>query len=265
MLIKYLAMSLIVGFTSPNGMLRPASLTLLFACTWKVISICPQFLDRVLWQQIVCGIIINSLLDCVEAALISRWSFEAKGPTSSALPEGLVLKPNNRGENAIAITSRTRRDTFWERFRFGFFVVTSTRNIGTPYVVKNTPPFSMEKPEHIPSRLSFLVRKAFIVGLAVLILDLVGQNPKPLDHNAVFFSADAVPILANYSKNLSGEQIFSRFVTVLVFWIVCWSVIEVVLSLLDFLWVAFGITDVRLFRPNFGSIVEAYSIRQFWR
>lgn len=259
-----LAMILILGFTSPNAIIRPAIFPLLLACVWKVVSVCPQTFYRVPWAGIVGGSIITSMFGYIESALISKWSFEAQGPTSSARPGGLVLNSNNHGGNAIAITSQTHGGTFWERFRFGFFVITSSRNIGTSYMIKNTPPFSTDNPERIPSRLSFLVRKAIIVALAFLIIDLASLGAQPLEKNAVVFSAEAVPILTNGGKNLSGEKILSRFVIVLGYWICTYLGIDGYMSLVNFFYVALGLEDVRLYRPNFGSITEAYSIRQFW-
>lgn len=263
-LVENLAMILILGFTSPNSILRPAIFPLLLTCVWKVVSICPESIYRIPWAGIVGGSIIATMFGYIESALISKWSFEAQGPTSSARPEGLVLKRNNRSRKAIAITSQTHGGTFWERFRFGFFVTTSSRNIGTSYVVKNTPPFFTDKPEHIPSRSSFLVRKAIIVVLAFLIIDLTTLGAQPLEHNAVVFSAEAVPILTNSGKNLGGEKILSRFVIVLGYWFCSYLGIDGYMSLINFLYVALGIEDVRFYRPNFGSISEAYSIRQFW-
>lgn len=123
-LLEQLMITLILGFTSADSILRPAFLPLLVACVWKVISICLERIHRIPWAAFAGGVIICNLLGYVESALISKWTFEAQGPTSSAGPEPLQATHANRNN----------RGSFWERCRFGYLATTSSRNIGTPYV-----------------------------------------------------------------------------------------------------------------------------------
>ena len=50
----------------------------------------------------------------------------------------------------------------------------------------------------------------------------------------------------------------------LAYWVCTYLGIDGLTSLISFVFVALGIDDVRLYRPNFGPIGEAYSVRQFW-
>ena len=258
-LLEQLMIILILGFTSADSILRPAFLPLLVACVWKVTSICLETIHRIPWAAFAGGAIICNLLGYVESALISKWTFEAQGPTSSAGPEPLQAM-----HGGSAITTQTCGGNFWERCRFGYFATTSSRNIGTPHVVKNTPTFSSDNPNYIPSRTAFLYRKAIIIVLAFLTLDLASQAAQPLDHNIVFFSVEAVPIFTGNRENLTFEKIISRLVTVLAYWVCLYLAMDGFISLISFVFVALGIDDVRLYRPNFGPIGEAYSVRQFW-
>ena len=220
-------------------------------------------LYRIPWAGIVGGHIIVSLYHYVEVALISKWSFESQGPTSSATPEGLDVKDKPNGGDR-ATRQMDHGVSFWERLMFGYFGATSTRNIGTPYIVKNTPSFSSKNPDYIPSRAAFLLRKAILIISAFLVVDLASQPAQTLEQNAVLYSAETVPILGGNGENLTGEKILSRFVTVLGYWVCTWLVIDGYSSFLYFVFVGLGLEDVRLYRPNFGPISEAYSIRQFW-
>lgn len=255
LLLENLVMILILGFTSADSILRPAVLPLLLACIWKVILAFPEAIHRVSWAGIVAGHIIITPLLYVDSALISKWTFEAQGPTSSAAPEAL---------HATHADRKNHGGSFWERFRFGFFVITSSRNTGTSNFVKNTPHFSSDNPNYIPSRAAFLYRKAIIIVIAFLALDLVSQGAQPLEHNIVFFSAEAVPIFTGNGENLTFEKITSRLVIVLVYWVCSYLVISGYQGLINSLFVALGIKDVWLYRPHFGPIGEAYSVRQFW-
>ena len=255
LLLENLVMIFILGFTSADSILRPAFLPLLLACVWKVTLTGPGTIHRNAWAAILFGHIILTPLIYVESALISKWTFEAQGPTLSAGPEPLHATHANR---------KNHDGSFWERCRFGFFVITSTRNTGRSNFVKNTPPFSYDNPNYIPSRAAFLYRKAIIIILSFLILDLAGQGSKPLEHNAVLFSAETVPIFTGNGDNLTFEKIASRLLIVLAFWVCASAVINTLHALTSFVLVAVGIKDVWLYRPNFGPISEAYSVRQFW-
>ncbi|MCJ1257705.1 hypothetical protein MMC24_005531 [Lignoscripta atroalba] len=262
-LVENLVTTLVIGFTSPSSIVRPAVFPLHFVCVWKVLPTCPEMLYRIPWAGIVGGHIIVSLYHYVEVALISKWSFESQGPTSSATPEGLDVKDKPNGGDR-ATRQMDHGVSFWERLMFGYFGATSTRNIGTPYIVKNTPSFSSKNPDYIPSRAAFLLRKAILIISAFLVVDLASQPAQTLEQNAVLYSAETVPILGGNGENLTGEKILSRFVTVLGYWVCTWLVIDGYSSFLYFVFVGLGLEDVRLYRPNFGPISEAYSIRQFW-
>lgn len=261
-LIELLLFIFIIGFTSPTAILRPAVVPVMVACICKVVSISPTLL-RGPWSAWGCAAIMNLLMHYVECALIAKWNFTTQSPTSSAAPQMSVGKRNTRSESTI--TTQTHGGTFRERFRFGYVVLTSSRNIGTPYMVKGTPEFSPEDPNYIPSRRAFLFRKAAIILLAFLTLELTSQAAQPLEYNEVVFSAEAVPIFRGSRENLTREKIIFRLVTVMGYWLVFYMVVNGIISFFNFLNVALGIEDVRSFRPNFGPIREAYSLRQFWR
>lgn len=260
--VELLLFILLIGFTSPTATLRLAAVPLSIACIFKVVSVSPTLL-RGPWSAWCCANIVCHLMHYIEAALIVKWSFETQNPTSSFGPQISAGKRKNRSE--IAITTQTRGGTFTERFSFGSFVLFSSRRIGTPYMVKGTPEFSTKDATYIPSRRAFLVEKAVGIILALLALEFASHAAQPSEYNAVVFSVDAVPIIRGTRENLRMEKILFRSVTVLGFWLVSAIVINGVLSISNFITVALGIRDVRAYRPLFGPIREAYSVRQFWR
>ena len=255
LLLENLVIIFILGFTSADSILRPAVLPLLLACAWKVALTGPGTIHRKVWAALVFGHIILNSLVYVESALISKWTFEAQGPTLSAGPEPLHATHANR---------KNHDGSFWERCRFGFFVITSTRNTGRSNFVKNTPPFSSDNPNYIPSRAAFLYKKAIIIILSFLILDLASQGGQPLEYNTVNFSAETVPIFKGNGDSLTFEKITLRLLIVLACWVCAYALISAYHGLTSSVLVALGIKDVCLYRPHFGPIGEAYSVRQFW-
>lgn len=80
-----------------------------------------------------------------ESALTAKRSFETQSPTSSVGLQISAGKPKNCSESTI--TTQTNSGTFREKFRFGYFIFSSNRNVGTPYIVRRgTPEFSTKDP-----------------------------------------------------------------------------------------------------------------------
>lgn len=73
---------------------------------------------------------MSALLHYVEPALIVKWSFETQNSTSAAAQ---VSAGKRKNCSDFAITTQTQGRTFLERFRFGYLIILSSRNVGTPY------------------------------------------------------------------------------------------------------------------------------------
>ncbi|MCJ1464148.1 hypothetical protein MMC07_002761 [Pseudocyphellaria aurata] len=259
-LVQNLLLTLVIGFTSPTAILRSAIVPPLIACAARVIVDAPTR-TRHLWAVLWCGAFVGNLIHYIESALIVKWSFETRGPTASTKPQISAGKYDNHSNGAI--TTQTRGGTFWERFKFGSFVLRSTRYIGTPYMVKGVPNYSSD-PHYIPSRKVFFFRNAFFSILALLSMELQTIFVKPVEYNEVAYSPEAVPLFRGNRENRSLEQLIFRSTTILGFWFGAYVFLNGLMSCGDFFAVALGIDDVRTSRPNFDSISEAYSIRQFW-
>ncbi|MCJ1230032.1 hypothetical protein MMC12_006703 [Toensbergia leucococca] len=256
-------MMLVMGYSSPSSPIRLAFLPLFFVGAWEAVPSCSRVLYRIPWAGLVGGNIIVSLFQYVEVALLSAWDFESKAPKSVPKDGDSGLKSDTISGQGPKLTV-LRRGSLCQRMKFGYDVMTSTRNIGTPYMVKNTPAFSTKDPGYIPSRLAFCCRKATIIILAIFVIYLASQGSHSLEQNAVLYSAQAVPILASDRANLSSEEVVTRFVTVVGYWFCTYLAIDTFSSVFNLIFVALGLEDVRVYRPNFGPISEAYSIRQFW-
>lgn len=263
-LVELLLLVLVIGFTSPTAILRLAVVPLMIACTCKAVSVSPTLL-RGPWSAWCCGLMMFNLMHYVESALIVKWDFKSQSPTSSTRPRPEISAGKRNDRSEFATTMQTREGTIRKRFGFGYFILLSYRNVGTPYIVKGTPGFSTKDPNYIPSRREFLFRKVIIIGFALLALEFASLTAQPLEYNKAAFSVEAVPIFRGNRANLTMEKITFRLVTVLGFWLITYVVIDGIFSLPSFLNVALDIDDVRACRPNFGSVYEAYSIRQFWR
>ena len=251
---------LVVGFTSPASVIRFAALPLVLLCLCLIIPTCLEKVHRVIWTGLLAGNSTHFLLQYIETALLSKWSFETRGPSSRPV---ITQDPQINGKfsrNGEAKATHAKETT--QRLKFGYLAFSSYRYTDTPYEVKGVPPFSTKAPNHVPSRGDFLRRKAIIVCLCYLTLDLATSNTEK-EQNPRLFSAQNVPFFRR-THNLSIEELIVRLATTLGLWVSLYCVIQLYMSTIAFLSVACGLDETKSWRPTFGSLSEAYTVRQFW-
>ena len=254
---------LTISFTSASSLLRPALLPILIFTAYPIILYCPTVFYRSAWAGLVGGSIITSVLHYVEIALISKWDINAQGPTASPSSTDHVaetkLKPRVSSTSSLPL-----KNGFLTRLRFGYFVTTSNRNIGTPYTVKNTPAFSANDPTYIPTRTQYCSWRLFTMAATFLIIDFFEtQTPSQTpEQYALQYSSDAVHIFTGNPLTISSA--FSRWITVLLYWCCTAIVIDAFCNIFAVLSVLLHLKPVSAYRPSFGPVAEAYTLRGFW-
>lgn len=261
---EILSIALVTGFTPSSSPLRIAVLVLLSLCVWRAISTCTNHISRNPWAAFVAGYLATFFLHYLSTAVLSRWSFDKQGPSPiNAAPverqsaqSGTIIsgKPGRKRSAGGGL-----RATFWDRLKFGFQVATSFRYIGTPYQARNVPHFSASDPSYVPSRSNFLSRKAIIFLISFAVLDLInlGADP-PLD-----FSPETIPLFTRVS-HVTGQQLLTRLMTTLGYGIAVCSFQQLIHSIAALIDMGFGFSKVESWRPLFGSLEEAYTLRRFW-
>lgn len=129
--------------------------------------------------------------------------------------------------------------------------------------MKNLPAFSSKQPDLVPSRPAFL-RWTFIKVVACyLVLDTLGLGADA-ETDMKYFAPQHVPLLSRLSE-VSAEEVATRFLSTLVTGIAICCSQEGLQSLFALAAVGVGISDVGSWRPRFGSLRDAYTIRRFWK
>lgn len=246
--LQIATIALVVGFTSPFSVFRPAALLLFLGSIWLVIPTCLEYIPRTPWAAMIAAVNIAYLLHFIEVALLNKWSFNANGLTLSNHTE----------------TEKASKGTAWERLRFGLLVAFSSRYIGTPSEVKYVPHFSTRDPSYVPSRTKFLLRELRTTILCYLAFDVLTNPSLRPENYALLSSPGAVPLLRRLNE-LSIEEVLFRTGCTFAFWISSCFGIKIVQSVLAFAAVAPGLSEVKSWRPAFGPLVEAYTVRHFWR
>ena len=247
-----------IGYTSATSMVRLALLPLILCCTYLCVSMALEQTQRVFWATLYGGISSGWAIHYIEIALLSRWSYESRGPSPRYTQQ---LKSSGRDRRERVANADT--GGFLERLRYGYLVTFSFRNCGTPYEVKNVPYFSQQDPEYIPTRWTFLRHTAVSAHTCYLFIDLSSHGTQP-DQNPILYSSQNVPFFARLHE-ISCEELVIRIITTIGMWTATYCLVKLYQDVSAFVCVISGLNDVRSWRPAYGSLREAYSLRRFWR
>ena len=245
--------SLVVAFTSPSSLLRPAALPVLFLCMYTVLPLCMEASGRVMYASMLAAQSVSFLFQYLDTALINQWSCETNGPRQ----EKFHMR---RGRPSVQVNPFQTKTTL-QRLRFGLHAATSTRFVGTPNEVFGVPRFSEENPNYTPSKVTFFREKAIMVALCYLTMDLLTTIPPPENGDKLFHD-DRVSWLR--TDNFTLEALVVRMMSVLTYGLSVYCLVQVFMGTLAIITVALGLSEPRYWPPAFGPLKEAYSIRRFW-
>ena len=200
----------------------------------------------------------------LDVALLSRWTFQAKGPTSSV--GGLTAVKTSRQKQDVAdgrlFSETTARSSRIDALKFGLKVAVSSRFPATKWQVKGTPPFSRTDPARIPGRTKFLARNLSKCALFIVILRSVSGLGDPND-NAFLFASRRIPLFAR-RQSISTQELTTRVLGVAGYWTIQYLCIDVMYNVPATTAVMFNLTHVEEWPPVFGFVGDSWSIRRFW-
>lgn len=240
LVIEVVTISLIIGFSSPSSILRIAALPFVTLCVCLAIPACTTQMQRRPWGAFVGGYSVTFLFQYISAALLSKWSFENHG--SFMIAPSRFQETTSRDGSKAQIWKDMKK-SIWSRGQFGLLIATSFRYSGTSYEVKNVPRFSSGDVDYVPSRFEFLRQKAVTALICYLVLDQFGLFSDPAA-NAASFSPEMIPFFARLG-HVSSQEVMERLVTTLGAGIGIYCIQLGVQSIVAFLDVDLGISDVQ--------------------
>ena len=252
--------ALLVAFSPQGSILRPVIFPFLVLYNYYLLPTYVSYIPRPPWIAFVSGEILCELLDYLEKLLLSQWSFKTYGPSVAA---STAKKADKRSVKRPVPDEQTDigRD-IWERMKFGAWVATSTRYIGSPYQTRNVPPYSKLNPSFVPTRLEFLLVWSTKFIVCYLIVDVLTQANHP-EKNPINYAEGYVPFFSRLAEVTIEESVI-RICTSIFFWFGFYVIIQGYHSGLAVLSVSTGLDRPELWRPFFGPLSEAYTIRGFW-
>ena len=253
--------ALLVAFNPQGSILRAIIFPLLALYNYYLLPTYISYIPRSPWIGFVSGEILGELLDYLEKLLLSQWSFETYGPSVAASTAKKADKETIKRPVPEKQTDRGR--DIWERLKFAAWVTFSTRYIGSPYQARNVPPYSNLNPLFVPARLDFLLNWSTKFIVCYLVLDVLAQANQP-EKNPINYAESYVPFFSRLAE-VTIEESMTRIFTSIFFWIGSYVVVQGYFTGLALLSVSSGLDRPELWRPNFGPLREAYTIRGFWR
>lgn len=271
--------SLMVGFATRNSLLRLGGLPIALLAAYS--QIFEPRVQHPIARPFVAAASVLLALMYVDTVLLSRWTFDANGPTSTLGGLDPTLKkfdqgkpeekdPTGEGEDSpegSEASEQPRSRSFAARLRFGFSIALSSRFPCTPLGVKHTRGFDRSE---IPSREEFIRSMGIKMAICTLILWMGRPSGDPVQ-NWVLFSPHEIPMVGNiidpaadWSSLVNWERLRIRSLDIHGYWAVQEIIISLLYDFSDTLAVALRITEVDSWPPLFGRLDEAWSLRQFW-
>lgn len=250
---------LLLGFTVSHSILRSASLPLLIFCNYHLTFAYTLSVPSGPWIDVIVWNVHCGLLDHIEKLVLSQWSFEIRSPSAE------IAKRREVGEGKkikAYIEDNSKGDDTWNRLRFGTWVAFSSRYIGSPYQTRNVSPYSTSNPSYIPSRRIFLLQRGAIILFSYVLTDFFVRVSRSHRNDSVFAETH-VPIYARLDE-VTAEEVLIRVGTTTGFWLGAYAAIQAYHSATALIAVALDLMTPADWRPIFGSLSDAYTLRGFW-
>ena len=216
------------------------------------------------------------MLQYIDLALLSKWSIESHHRLEASIISRSTNSKNEAKRVPKAITESSekglkavsdKRDgtlDFRDRLWFGWCTMWSFRHLNSSYETKNVPPFSRDDPQYIPDQWRFILRQTLRFSLNYVIIDLIeSQEPPPQQIKETLFDPALIPVFRRLNS-LTSEQVIMRMVSTAGFWLNLYCMIQGTYAAASVIGVSSSLSGVRDWRPMFGKMADAWTLREFW-
>lgn len=244
-----------VGLTKPTSLIRPVVLPFVTACVYHIVSTV-HLHARSRWASIFGATSFAFLLQYIDLAFLSRWNYVDHGTTS------VTAKEPSHENRSVSGERPDDFPTIWKRFSFGWSSMWAFRHLNTKNETKNVLTFSTDDPEYIPTRWHFILKRTLMAVACYVVLDLAGARPPPKNKGSLFNPA-IVPVFRRLGSITYGE-LKLRILSTTSFWVTLYSLLQGGQAAASAIAIGFGLSNVIDWRPAFGSLSDAYTLRNFW-
>lgn len=245
------------GFTAPTSYQRYAVFAGLSVYAWLCISNFSIYIQSTGFLSIaIVSTIFSSPIVYFDRLIYRKWTYEDRRAIFGTAP---IKAAENDSQKAD--TMADGQDTFSSRFAFGQEVAGTVRGPGTPFEAKGIPPFSSTDPQWIPSPVIFILWRLAVIVSCFFVNDYVVNVRMALDHELMLPSR--VPFFTR-SGEVTRDDVVTRLVVGVSTWLSGYCLMQIFFGFPALISVWFKPNDVALWRPAFGSLLDAYTVRGFW-
>ena len=245
----------VLGFSTRRSTIRISTIPVLTLCCALIVPRCMGFLHRPSWAALVGGYSTTFWLHYIARVLSDRQD-----------PQSAISSHEQNGRRSAKEVERISNEAttgLWGCVNSGLEATFSYRWSGTPREVRNVPLFSSQDPTYEPTRAVFLRHHSIMLVSCYLMLDLLSLGADP-EKNEMFFAPAMIPFFKRLGQ-VSGEELAMRIFGTLGSGLGVLCSQQGVYSTLALIAVGLGLSEPRYWRPLFGSVSDAYTLRRFWR
>ena len=230
------------AYTPKYSPIRYVSFLLNLIICCFALSTFHQYINTTGWAgRALAGSIFTCSVVNADRLLIRQWSYGHDFLGRSSTP-----------------TSERKTQSRWE---FGSQVSGSTRCTGSEKEVSNVPYFSTQNKEYRPSLTIFLLGHLFtVIALHYLNTFAISFQSQA---NESLITDSHIRLLTRYG-DVSGEEILTRVRVSIGYWVAQYCFLQLFYSLAAFVAVSLDPASLPSWRPLFGSLADATTVRGFW-
>lgn len=229
------------AYTPKYSPIRYISFLLCLTISWSALSTFRQFINTTGWAgRTLAGALFTCSLVNADRLLIRQWSY---------------------GNDSLVPSSINRQQINQSRWEFGSEVSGSTRCIGSEKEVSGVPYFSAQNKMYIPSLYRFLLEHFFTI-VALYNVNTFAIDVQ-LQANQYFLTNAYIPFLTR-QRDISAEEIVTRMKVSMSYWVAQYCFLQFFCSIFTLIAVASNPSSLPTWRPLFGSLMDASTIRGFW-
>lgn len=252
---------LVLGFTSQNSPLRALGLVPMLGCMQLALRIVrmKDHTTHQLYMSMLMGSTASMVMQYLDSVLLSRWSYEAQGPTSALGGQTNLRTPSGAAQHE----GRRSAGMSFSRLVFGWEETFRARSTRTPWEVKNVPKFFPDRPEMVPTRAQFLYLSARRCLASLFIVDVISFMGRDATLNSVNFAQNRIPFFARL-RSVTTEEIVLRVISSVLHWVTFVFLLQALYDIAAIVIIALGFGRIERWPPLFNRWTECWSVRQFW-
>ena len=214
-----------------------------------------------IYMSVFYGSTTSMLMQYLDAVLLSRWSYEAQGPTSGLGGQNPLRTPRDATLRKDSSVQGTR--AFFSRLKFGWEESFRARSASTPWQINRVPKFFPDHPEMVPTKTQFLYRSAQEFLLSLVFLDALKLMGRDTSMTAIYFAPTRVPFFTRL-QDVTVEEATVRLIASVMHWVTIKCLLQLMYDGAAILIIASDLGRIERWPPLYGAWTECWSIRQFW-